>query len=94
MLISSSPAGIGGGGCSPANKAILADTSGFEARHGFAVYGNGRVVAPAIGPTLGGGLPDNSRALDLLYQLCRSRLNTSLFSQTDTSGAVFDVMHM
>ena len=52
--------GIGGGGLAPSEQAILADT--FEpAKRGqaFALYGLAVVVAPAIGPTLGGYITDN-----------------------------------
>ncbi|MGA1997252.1 MAG: MFS transporter, partial [Bryobacteraceae bacterium] len=47
--------GAGGGGLQPSEQAILADTFP-PARRGmaFAVYGMAVVVAPAIGPTLGG----------------------------------------
>ena len=52
--------GVGGGGLQPSEQAILADT--FEpAKRGmaFAVYGVAVVMAPAIGPTLGGWITDN-----------------------------------
>src|SRR6266849_2436583 len=52
--------GVGGGGLQPSEQAILADT--FEpAKRGmaFAVYGLAVVLAPAIGPTLGGWITDN-----------------------------------
>jgi MFS transporter, DHA2 family, multidrug resistance protein len=52
--------GVGGGGLQPSEQAILADT--FEpAKRGmaFAVYGMAVVLAPAIGPTLGGWITDN-----------------------------------
>jgi DHA2 family multidrug resistance protein len=52
--------GLGGGGLAPSEQAILADT--FEpAKRGmaFAVYGLAVVLAPAIGPTLGGYITDN-----------------------------------
>jgi DHA2 family multidrug resistance protein len=52
--------GAGGGGLQPISQAILADTFPRE-RLGmaFAVYGMAVVVAPAIGPTLGGWITDN-----------------------------------
>ena len=52
--------GFGGGGLAPSEQAILADTFP-PARRGiaFAVYGMAVVVAPAIGPTLGGWITDN-----------------------------------
>jgi MFS transporter, DHA2 family, multidrug resistance protein len=52
--------GVGGGGLQPSEQAILADT--FDpAKRGmaFAVYGMAVVVAPAIGPTIGGWITDN-----------------------------------
>jgi len=52
--------GAGGGGLQPSEQAILADT--FPARQrgmAFAVYGMAVVLAPAIGPTLGGWITDN-----------------------------------
>ena len=52
--------GAGGGGLAPSEQAILADTFP-PAKRGiaFAVYGMAVVVAPAIGPTLGGWITDN-----------------------------------
>ncbi len=52
--------GAGGGGLAPSEQAILADTF-TPAQRGmaFAVYGMAVVVAPAIGPTLGGWITDN-----------------------------------
>ena len=52
--------GVGGGGLQPSEQAILADTFP-PAKRGmaFAVYGIAVVVAPAIGPTLGGWITDN-----------------------------------
>ena len=53
--------GIGGGGLAPSEQAILADTFPAAKRGmAFAVYGMAVVVAPAIGPTLGGWITDNS----------------------------------
>ncbi len=52
--------GIGGGGLAPSEQAILADTFSIEKRgQAFALYGMAVVVAPAIGPTLGGWITDN-----------------------------------
>jgi DHA2 family multidrug resistance protein len=52
--------GVGGGGLQPSEQAILADTFP-PAKRGmaFAVYGIAVVMAPAIGPTLGGWVTDN-----------------------------------
>jgi DHA2 family multidrug resistance protein len=52
--------GAGGGGLQPSEQAILADT--FPPRQrgmAFAVYGMAVVLAPAIGPTLGGWITDS-----------------------------------
>jgi DHA2 family multidrug resistance protein len=52
--------GLGGGGLQPSTQAILVDT--FPPRQrgmGMAVYGITVVVAPVIGPTLGGWITDN-----------------------------------
>jgi DHA2 family multidrug resistance protein len=52
--------GIGGGGLGPSEQSILADTFP-PAKRGmaFALYGMAVVLAPAIGPTLGGYITDN-----------------------------------
>src|SRR5713226_5158759 len=52
--------GAGGGGLQPSEQAILADTFPAE-KFGmaFAVYGMAVVLAPAIGPTLGGYITDH-----------------------------------
>ncbi len=52
--------GAGGGGLAPSEQAILADTFPPQKRgQAFALYGLAVVVAPAIGPTLGGFITDN-----------------------------------
>ena len=52
--------GLGGGGLAPSEQAILADTFSVEKRgQAFALYGVAVVVAPAVGPTLGGWITDN-----------------------------------
>ncbi|HSU59546.1 MAG TPA: DHA2 family efflux MFS transporter permease subunit [Bryobacteraceae bacterium] len=52
--------GAGGGGLQPSEQAILADTFPPEKRGmAFAMYAMAVVVAPAIGPTLGGWITDN-----------------------------------
>jgi DHA2 family multidrug resistance protein len=52
--------GAGGGGLQPSEQAILADSFPTEKRGmAFALYGMAVVVAPAIGPTLGGWITDN-----------------------------------
>jgi MFS transporter, DHA2 family, multidrug resistance protein len=52
--------GIGGGALQPISQAILVESFPKE-KHGMAmaVYGMGVVVAPVIGPTLGGWITDN-----------------------------------
>jgi len=52
--------GVGGGGLGPSEQAILADTFPPQKRGmAFAVYGMAVVLAPAIGPTLGGFITDH-----------------------------------
>jgi DHA2 family multidrug resistance protein len=52
--------GAGGGGLQPSEQAILADTFSAKQRGmAFAIYGMAIVVAPAVGPTLGGWITDN-----------------------------------
>ncbi len=52
--------GLGGGGLQPMAQAILADTFPPEKRGlAFALYGITVIVAPTIGPTLGGWITDN-----------------------------------
>jgi DHA2 family multidrug resistance protein len=52
--------GLGGGGLATSEQAILADTFSIEKRGmAFAIYGMAVVMAPAIGPTLGGWITDN-----------------------------------
>ncbi|HTV44591.1 MAG TPA: DHA2 family efflux MFS transporter permease subunit [Stellaceae bacterium] len=52
--------GLGGGGMVPVAQSILADSFPPEKRgQGFALFGVAVVVAPALGPTLGGWLADN-----------------------------------
>ena len=52
--------GLGGGGLGPSEQSILADTFP-PAKRGmaFAMYGMAVVLAPAIGPTLGGFITDH-----------------------------------
>jgi MFS transporter, DHA2 family, multidrug resistance protein len=52
--------GVGGGGLQPMAQAILADTFPPQKRGlAFALYGITAIMAPAIGPTLGGWITDN-----------------------------------
>ena len=63
--------GAGGGGLQPMAQAILADVFPPQKRGlAFALYGITAIMAPTIGPTLGGWITDNyTLALDLLHQL-------------------------
>jgi MFS transporter, DHA2 family, multidrug resistance protein len=52
--------GAGGGGLQPMAQAILADTFPPQQRGlAFALYGITSIIAPTIGPTLGGWITDN-----------------------------------
>ena len=52
--------GAGGGGLQPMSQAILADTFPPQQRGlAFALYGITTIIAPTIGPTLGGWITDN-----------------------------------
>ncbi|MEO8902294.1 MAG: DHA2 family efflux MFS transporter permease subunit [Polyangiaceae bacterium] len=52
--------GVGGGGLGPSEQSILADTFPPEKRGmAFAIYGMAVVLAPALGPTLGGFITDH-----------------------------------
>ncbi len=60
LLVARTFQGIGGGGLQPMAQAIMADVFPPEKRGlAFSVYGLTAVVAPAIGPTLGGWITDN-----------------------------------
>jgi DHA2 family multidrug resistance protein len=52
--------GLGGGGLAPSEQSILADSFPENQRgQAFALYGVAVVVAPTLGPTLGGFITDN-----------------------------------
>ena len=52
--------GIGGGGMAPVSQSILTDSFPPQKRgQAFALYGVAVVVAPVVGPTLGGWITDN-----------------------------------
>jgi DHA2 family multidrug resistance protein len=52
--------GLGGGGMAPSEQSILADTFPPNKRaQAFALYGIAVIVAPTVGPTLGGWMTDN-----------------------------------
>jgi MFS transporter, DHA2 family, multidrug resistance protein len=52
--------GLGGGGLAPSEQSMLADTFPPSKRaQAFALYGVAVIVAPALGPTIGGYITDN-----------------------------------
>ncbi|MCL2714068.1 MAG: DHA2 family efflux MFS transporter permease subunit, partial [Alphaproteobacteria bacterium] len=52
--------GLGGGGMVPVSQSIIADAFPPEKRgQGFAMFGIAVIVAPVVGPTLGGWIADN-----------------------------------
>jgi DHA2 family multidrug resistance protein len=52
--------GLGGGGMAPSEQAIIADTFAPAKRSAaFALYGVAVIVAPTVGPTIGGWITDN-----------------------------------
>jgi DHA2 family multidrug resistance protein len=52
--------GLGGGGMAPSEQTILADTFPQTKRaQAFALYGVAVIVAPTVGPTIGGWITDN-----------------------------------
>ncbi len=60
MLLFRIVQGLGGGGMVPLAQSILADSFPAEKRgQGFALFGVAVVVAPVVGPILGGWLADN-----------------------------------
>jgi DHA2 family multidrug resistance protein len=60
MLLFRITQGLAGGGMVPVAQSILADSFPPEKRgQAFALYGIAMVVAPVVGPTLGGWLADN-----------------------------------
>ncbi len=60
LLVARVIQGIGGGGLQPMAQAIMADSFEEKKRgQAFALYGLVAVLAPSIGPTLGGWITDN-----------------------------------
>ena len=60
LLVARVLQGVGGGGLQPMAQAIMADS--FEPRkrgQAFALYGLVAVLAPSLGPTIGGWITDN-----------------------------------
>src|SRR5690348_2062777 len=83
--------GLGGGGLAPSEQAILADTFP-PAKRGmaFAVYGMAVVLAPAIGPTLGGFITDHFNWRWIFF----INVPVGLLSLTLTSRIVSDPPHI
>ena len=83
--------GLGGGGLGPSEQAILADTFP-PAKRGmaFAVYGMAVVLAPAIGPTLGGFITDHFNWRWIFF----INVPVGLVSLTLTSRLVSDPPHV
>jgi DHA2 family multidrug resistance protein len=53
--------GVGGGGLAPSEQSMLADSFPPNKRaQAFAIYGVAVIVAPALGPTIGGYITDNA----------------------------------
>jgi MFS transporter, DHA2 family, multidrug resistance protein len=83
--------GIGGGGLQPSEQSILADTFA-PAKRGmaFAIYGMAVVVAPAIGPTLGGFITDNFSWRWIFY----INIPVGIISLLLTSRLIHDPPHL
>jgi len=83
--------GLGGGGLGPSEQAILADTFP-PAKRGmaFAVYGMAVVLAPAIGPTLGGFITDHFNWRWIFF----INVPVGLISLTLTQRVVSDPPHI
>ncbi|HWZ96804.1 MAG TPA: DHA2 family efflux MFS transporter permease subunit [Candidatus Dormibacteraeota bacterium] len=83
--------GAGGGGLQPSEQAILNDTFPLEKRGmAFAVYGIAVVVAPTIGPWLGGWITDNFSWRWIFY----INIPVGILSLLLTSVLVSDPPHM
>jgi len=83
--------GVGGGGLQPSEQAILNDTFPLEKRDmAFAVYGVAVVVAPTIGPWLGGWITDNFSWRWIFY----INIPVGIFSLLLTSLLVSDPPYM
>ncbi len=83
--------GVGGGGLQPSEQAILNDTFPIEKRGmAFAVYGVAVVVAPTIGPWLGGWITDNFSWRWIFY----INVPVGIISLILTSLLVSDPPHM
>ena len=83
--------GVGGGGLQPSEQSILADTfSPAQRGMAFAMYGMAVVVAPAIGPTLGGWITDNYSWRWIFY----INLPVGLISLLLTARLIHDPPHL
>jgi DHA2 family multidrug resistance protein len=83
--------GVGGGGLQPSEQAILNDTFPLSKRGmAFAVYGIAVVVAPTIGPWLGGWITDNFSWRWIFY----INVPVGIISLILTSFLVSDPPHM
>jgi DHA2 family multidrug resistance protein len=83
--------GAGGGGLQPSEQAILNDTFPLEKRGmAFAVYGIAVVVAPTIGPWLGGWITDNFSWRWIFY----INIPVGILSLLLTNWLVSDPPHM
>src|SRR6202166_546645 len=83
--------GVGGGGLQPSEQAILNDTFSLEKRGmAFAVYGIAVVVAPTIGPWLGGWITDNFSWRWIFY----INVPVGIISLLLTSVLISDPPHM
>src|ERR1700756_5686530 len=83
--------GAGGGGLQPSEQAILNDTFSLEKRGmAFAVYGIAVVVAPTIGPWLGGWITDNFSWRWIFY----INVPVGIISLLLTSVLISDPPHM
>jgi len=83
--------GAGGGGLQPVSQAILVESFPREKQGmGMAVYGMGVVVAPIIGPTLGGWLTDNYSWRWIFF----INIPVGLLSLFLTAMLIFDPPHL
>jgi len=79
--------GLGGGGLQPISQAIMVETFPLEKRGvAMAVYGMGVVLAPIIGPVLGGWITDNYS----WHWIFLINIPVGFLSMALTSSLVFD----